>query len=710
MKLMKPLTRLLAGCATALVLAQVMPMSAAAAAVAQPDLIGTLTANPAIVQPGAASAWSVVVTNAGNADAGPFQVVFPGSDLIWSGTAFTGTGTGWSCGSVAVGSRSPSTSLLCRGVGLAAGASTTVTIPITASQFAGPHSITGFIDSGLTVAESDETNNSLAGSYTVPVNGPFDFVPNHIAISDFNLVLPSEQVTFRTEVVNNGLYRGFTNQTITDTLPVGFTFVSYNAFLTQWDPFFGPPAGPVVCTPAGDPATGVVVTCTGMPNSSYAFTGGGLVDIVAQAPAATGLVDYIATDSVVVDVNNANIESNETNNTASATVHVTNMLPDLAVQMSTENPVTASGVINHTITITNTGTGVAPIARLQFSSLAGTWIGGGNATVTCGTLFTTRSSVVRGCNTSNLAPGASVTFPLQLQASGIASTTTTSGNVFVFGSRDVPPGADNFASTTATVAVGGSIDLSVTATATPATSAPGQPVVLNVNVQNNGTGLAAATTAQTTLPTGFAFTSGSTTAGACTAVAQVVSCPLAATSPGATQPYTVNTKASSVAGSFSATTVLDPANVVVESNETNNTVATAVAVSASFADLTTSVSGPATTPMNGKPTFAVTVSNIGNVAADPATVTIGETGFARLDSIVAPAGWTCTPLKNRTTGYSITCAAGPLAASGVATIQVTTAGALLRGVTTVTATADPLNTVQELSKTNNTSSTSITVI
>ena len=447
-----------------------------------------------------------------------------------------------------------------------------------------------------------------------------------------------------------------------------------------------------------------------MPNSSYAFTGGGLLDIVAQAPAATGLVDYLASDSVVVDVGNANIESNETNNTGSATVHVTNKLPDLAVQMSTANPVTASGVINHTITMTNTGTGVAPIARLQFSSLAGTWIGGGNAGVTCGVLFHTRSSNVYGCNTTDLAPGASVTFPLQLQASGIAGTTTTSGNVFVFGSRDVPPNADNFASTTATVAVGGSVDLSVSATASPATSAPGQPAVLSVNIRNNGTGLAAATMAETTLPAGFAFMSGSTTAGPCTAAAQVVSCPLAATSPGTIQPYTINTTASTVAGSFSATTVVDPANVVVESDETNNTVATAVAVSASFADLTTSVSGPATASLNGKPTFAVTMSNTGNVAADPVTVTIVETGFARLDSIVSPAGWTCTPLKNRITGYSITCAAGPLAASGVATIQVTTAGALLRGVTNVTATADPLNTVQELSEINNTSSTSITIV
>ena len=700
---MKSLNRVLAGCVAILAFAHIAPASAAAGGVGQPDLVGSVTASPAIVQPGAVSVWSVVVTNAGTSDAGAFEVSFP----AYSGVG--ATGIGWSCFSFAQ-TRSTAARTSCKSAGLAVGTSATITIPITASGTAGTYSLTGAVDFANTVAESDETNNSIVGTFVVPVNGPFDFVPNHTVSTPANLVLPSEQVTFTTDVVNNGLYRGFTTQTITDTLPVGFTFVSFNSFLTAWDPVFGPPPGPVVCTATGAPATGVVVTCTGVPNSSPSITGGGLVSIVARTPAAAGLVDFMASDLVVVDSNNANIESNESNNTASATVHVTNKLPDMAVQMSTENPVTAGGVINHTITMTNTGTGVAPTAQVRFSSLAGTWIGGGNAAVTCGTLFTTRSGATRGCTTTDLAAGASVTFPLQLQASGVAGTTTTSGNVYVLNSREVPPGADNVASTSATIALGGSVDLSVSATARPATVAPGQPVVLTMNVRNDGIGMTVATTAQTTLPPGYAFISGSTTAGTCSAVAQLVSCPLAAIGPGTSQSYSINITASPVVGSGLATTVIDPANVVVETNEANNTVDTSIGVSTSFADLTTGISGPSSVALNGKPVFAVTVSNIGSVAADVATVTIAESGFDRIDSIVAPASWTCTTTRIKNAGNSVTCTGGPLAPGGVATIQIVPSGAYLRGVTTVDATADPSNTVQELSETNNTRSTSITVI
>jgi uncharacterized repeat protein (TIGR01451 family) len=699
----RPVNRLLVGCAAALAFAQMTPASAAGGGAAQPDLVGAITANPAIVQPGATSEWSIVVTNTGSAAAGAFELTIP----AYGGRG--ATGTGWSCFSFAQ-TRGSAARTVCSSTGLAAGASATVTVPVVASGTAGTYVLTAALDSKNSVTESDETNNNASGFFFVPVNGPFDFVPNHNVITPANLVLPTEQVTFNTDIVNNGLYRGFTTQTITDTLPVGFTYVSYSSFLTAWDPVFGPPPGPVICTPTGDPAIGVVVTCTGVPNSTAAITGGGIVSIVAQAPAAVGLVDYVVSDTVVVDTNNANIESNETNNTSSASVHVTNKLPDLALKMSTNNPVTAGGVINHTITMTNNGTGIAPSAQVRFTTLAGGWIGGGSAAVTCGTLFTTRSGATRGCTAVNLAPGASVTFPLQLQASGVAGTTTSSGNVYVVASREVPPGPDNFATTTATVAVGGAVDLSVVVAASPVASAIGQPVSLNVSVRNSGIGMAPATSVQMMLPTGFVFASGSTDVGSCAAAAQVVTCPIGAIGPGQTSSLAINTSASTVGGTFTFATVIDPANVVVESDETNNAASTSIIVSSNFGDLTSSVSGPTSVALNGKPVFAVAVSNVGNLVVDAPTATIVEAGFDRIDSIVAPVGWTCTTTRMKNSGNSVTCTGGPLAAGGVATISLTGAGAYVRGVTVVSATADPANVVQELSEANNASSFAVNVI
>lgn len=435
-----------------------------------------------------------------------------------------------------------------------------------------------------------------------------------------------------------------------------------------------------------------------------------MVSIVAQAPSAIDAVDYLASDTVVVDANNTNIESNETNNTASATVHVTNQLPDMALLMSTENPVTAGGVINHTITMTNTGTGVAPLAQMRFTSLAGTWIGGGNSSVTCGTLFTTRSGATRGCTVPNLAARASVTFPVQLQASGIAGTTTTAGNVYVVSSREVPPGPDNFASTTATISVGGAVDLSVTTAASPVSVAVGQPLSLSVNVRNSGIGLAAPTTVATTLPTGFTFLSGTTVTGSCSAALQEVTCPIDATRPGATQSYLINGVATTAVGTYTVNTVVDPGNVVVETDETNNIASTPIDVSTAYADLTTAVSGPTSVALNGKPVFSVTVNNIGNVAVDVPTVTIAEGGFDRIDSIATPAGWTCITTRIKNVGNSVSCVGGPLSSGGTASIQITGAGAYTRGASTVSANADQANTVQELSETNNTSTFTINVI
>jgi uncharacterized repeat protein (TIGR01451 family) len=699
----KRIQRIVLGCLAAFALSQFSPASAAGGSNPQPDLIGSITATPAIVQPGATSQWSVAVTNTGDLAAGAFEVLIPGYGGVGA------TGTGWSCFSFAQ-SRSRPARTACQSAGLAAGESATITIPVIASGSAGTYSLTATVDSTTSVAESNETNNAAAGSYVVPVNGPFDFVANHTVLTPANLVLPSETVTFNTEVVNNGLYRGFTTQRITDTLPIGFSFVSFSAFVTPWDPTLGTPVETVSCSPTGVPETGVVVTCTGVPNSSYATTGGGIVSIVAQAPAAIDLVDYTVSDSVVVDSNSAFIESNETNNTAASAVHVTNKLPDLALQLSTQNPVTAGGIITHSVTISNNGTGVAPTAQMRFTSLAGTWIGGGDAAVTCGTLFTTRSGATRGCTTSDLAAGASVTFPVQLQASGVAGTTTTSGNAYVVGSREVPVGPDNFASTTATVAVGGAVDLSVTASATPATAAVGQPFSLTLAVRNSGIGAASATMVQTTLPVGFVFASGSTIAGSCAAAVQVITCPIATTGPGTSQVYAIELVAPKAAGTFAAVSVVDPDNLAAETDETNNKVSTQIVVSNAFADLIASVSGPTTTPVNGKPVFSVSVSNVGSVAVAAPTVTVSESGFDRIDSIVAPAGWLCSTTRIKNAGNILSCVGGPLAAGSTATISVTTAGAYVRGATAMTANADPANAVQELAETNNASSFTITVI
>ena len=666
----------------------------------QPDLTVTVTADPAVAVAGALVTWIVNVTNAGGAAAGPFDVSLPIGAI--------GSGAGWTCFSVGA-SRSGPGRAGCHTHGLAAGVSAPISIATTAPGSAGTVSLTATVDSGNAVAESNETNNVATGSYSVPVNGPYDFFATHSAFG-LSPVLPTETVSYTTSVGNQGIFQGFTTVTITDALPVGFSFVSWTASTTLVSPaglFTSASPGTVNCTPAGDPSTGVVVTCTGVPNSSGASTQSGQVTIVAQPAATTSPVDYTATDTVTVDSDNAFAESNETNNTASAPVRVSNMLPDLAVAIATEtDPVAPGGVITQNVTISNAGLGLAPAAVATFGPFAGTFIGGGGNSATCGVLFTTRSGPAYGCTVTNLAAGASISFPIQMTASGLVGTTTTAVRVATSGAREIPAGPDNFAQASVSVSVPGPVDLTTTVT-TGALVAIGQPVPVTVNIANSGIGLAGATTVELTLPTGFTFAPAVNDP--CSASGSIVSCAVAPMAPLRGRSFLVNMLASPTAGTFAITTVVDPANAVPESNETNNTGTTPVTVSGAFADLTTSVTGPATATLNSKPNYTITVTNSGNATADAITLTISAPGFARVDSIGAPTGWTCAQGRVRGSSGPVSCTGGTLTVGAKATIQVTPSGAIARGATQITANADPVNAIQELSETNNTSSFTTTI-
>ncbi len=685
--------RLLASLAT-MVLVGTVSGSPATAAVALPDLVVSVAASPTNVQPGATFQWALTVTNSGAGDAGTFDVTLPG--------AAAATGSGWTCVQT-FGGRGRAAQSYCRIAGLVAGASSTITLPAVAQSTAGSYPFSATVDALNIVGESNEANNVGNGAVVVVANAPYDFVVTD-AVSAQIPNLPTEPVTYTSSVANIGPYPGLTTVTLTNKLPIGFSFVSWTGSV------FGPTGvtpGSIVCTPSGDPSTGVIVTCTDVPNSSGPLAPTAQVSIVALPPAATGSVDYVATNIVTVDPNNAFAESNEANNTATVGVRISNMLPDLALSMST-NPTTVDpgGIINHSITITNNGTGVAPSAVLRFSQYAGAWIGGGNSSVVCGVLFTTRSGATRGCTAQSIAPGASVTFPFQLLASGIVGTTTTSGTVTA-NVREIGSLADNSASTTASVAAAGYVDLAISATTNP-TVAPGQPTFIAINVANNGIGVAAPTTVDTQLPPGFVFDAASSSAG-CSAVSQLVSCPLGTTDPGRSQSLVIGATTSLVVGSFTASAVIDPQGVVAETNETNNTVAAAITVSSAFADFTTSITGPTTVASNGKPTFAITVANIGNVSAD-GQISIRETGFDRIDNVVAPAGWTCAVSKVKNAGNFVNCVGPAFGAGSSAVIQVTAAGSYAKGATAVTATVDPGNGVPELSETNNNASFTTTIV
>ena len=668
-----------------------------------PDLSATITANPAVVVPGGSVQWTINVTNGGTAAAGGFDVTFPG------GSAGIYTGTGWTCTWTGA-SKTSAAKAVCHIGSLAAGATSTLTTTRTAPFSAGPNTITGTVDSGLAVTESNETNNVAVGSFVVSINGQYDFVATHTS-SALSPSLPTEPITYTTNVVNVGPYQGFTTVTLTDQLPIGFSFQSWSATVTSWDPAIGvvfTSPGSVSCTPSGTPVTGVLVTCTGVPNSIPMSTQTAVVRIVALPAAADGLVDYTATDVVTVDSDNAFAEVDETNNTQSLTARITNMLPDLTLTVA---PVPATvdpgAIIDYEYTISNVGTAIAPDATMSFNRLAGAWVSGGANGEICSSVLL-KGVVHAGCGGATLAPGESVTFPVQLKASGLVGTYSTIAVANVGGARSVPAGADNIAEATTSVIENGPVDLSATVF-TPGLTAVDQPTSLTITVPNTGIGTSAATTIEATLPVGFTFDPASDF-GLCTLIGQVVSCPLSAAPPGRSQVVTMNVVTPHPPGDYIVGIVVDPAGLVAESNETNNTAAAAITSSAAFADLVATIAGPATAPINGKVIDTVTVTNSGASLAAAPSLLVYAPAFARVDSFVAPAGWTCVVGKIKTGGNSIMCTGGPLANGASVDVQLTFAGAYNRGVATISTTVDYMGTLQELSELNNIMSFTTTIV
>jgi CARDB/Domain of unknown function DUF11 len=554
--------------------------SASAAGKALPDLVVTIAANPSVVQPGAPVDWVVTARNIGTADA-TTPVTVDVNYYFAQGKA--GSGTGWACSAVPA-SRTPFDK--CTLPSLAAGASTTFTIANVATGYAGTNSLTAAIDQGLTIAESDETNNASTGSYVVPVNAPSDLVPVVTASYPATVpLLPTEEVTYNIQAKSISTYFGPVSMSITDTLPAGFTFVRYASVLADGSPG-------ATCTDAAG-----VVTCTGATNGDGNFIGTTYIMITARPPAATGLVDYTAINTVTVDSANTIAETDETNNALTTSVPVSNTLPDLQVQMSTEpGPITAGAVITHLVTLTNVGPAAAPVATVDFPhSNPINWISGGGPGVTCVSNVGLGLKTPAHCTTSGLAPGASVTFAVKIQAPTVAGTTNSVA----------------FAST-------GSIP----------TIAPTR----ELNYANNAA-----------------------------LVADVVAVGSVPVPPVPTIPPV-----------------------------------------STFADFTTTVTGPATAALNAKPTYTVSVANVGTAAAGPTVFTVFLRGYDRIDSLVAPAGYTCVVRKDHPAGRYVDCTGSGLASGASATLKVTGAGVYSAGTWEVTATADSFANVQELSETNNT--------
>jgi uncharacterized repeat protein (TIGR01451 family) len=209
-------------------------------------------------------------------------------------------------------------------------------------------------------------------------------------------------------------------------------------------------------------------------------------------------------------------------------------------------------------------------------------------------------------------------------------------------------------------------DLIVTKSASPGTAVAGDLLTYTLTVSNQGAANSVATTLSDQIPVGTTFSSGSA---ACGLAVNVFTCNVLPLGPGAFQTFTLVVTVTATSGGIVNIAVVDPLNAVVESNETNNSVALTVAV------VTPTASTPSLTPTRTPTaTSPSTVTNTPTITATPLVGGRGFTLFAARAMSWSPGNQEVADVIARwgpNSGFTFLPIAGPLPGSASSFTDVT---------------------------------------
>ncbi|MCC6317221.1 MAG: hypothetical protein IT361_05960 [Gemmatimonadaceae bacterium] len=474
----------------------------------------------------------------------------------------------------------------------------------------GSHTTVLEVDHANAIVESNETNNTATQSFTVSPAQFMDLVPGTVTVSP-TTPTTSQVVTVSASVRNVG--------------NTGATNVGWRVLVD----------GQVA-------ANGVI--------PSLAAAASALVNATA-GPFGAG--QHIAV--LEVDPANTVAESNEDNNTATATFTVIAPVIDLvagAVTVSPPNP-TTSQVVTLSATVSNAGNTVALSVGWRFlvdgqvvgSGSIPSLAGSGNAPVS----VTTPNPLSAGSHTAVLAVDHANAIS---ESNETNNSTTQSFTVSPVPFVDLVPGA---------------------VTVSPTNPTPTQVVTLSAVVRNVGTA-GATNVGWRVLIDGQVAGSGI----------------LPNLGAAASAPVSVTTAAPLPVGQHTAVLEVDPANTITESNEKNNTATQSFTVSPTptidlvAAAVTVTPPNPTTSQVV---TLSALVSNAGNTAA-------------------SNVGW-----RFLVDGQPVGSGSIPgLAATGNVSVSVTTPNPLAAGSHTAVLEVDSAHTILESNENNNIASLTFTVL
>lgn len=600
------------------------------------DIRVTKSAEPSTVTAGTNVTFTIVVTNDGPSDADAVSLVDP----LRTGLSLVSVDppNGWQC--------TTTNPVQCSVGTLAAGAS--ATIRVTALLNAGVpdgSSLDNDATGSTSTPESSTTNNTGTATITAHAEADLSLTKSHPA----GVVDAGTSVTFTLGVHNDGPSDAARDVVVTDTLPVGMTFVSSG--------------GAWACTAETPGDDGQVVTCTLNEGSLAAKTSAPALTITAQVDAAIApeqLQGGALTNRA--SVASPTIDPDPSNNHASDVVQI-DLVADLSIVKSHTDAVRIGDDLTFTLQVHNAGpsdarkvtvTDVLPEGLTYVSADGGeSW--------SCSVADQTLTCELDGLLDPSVdAPAIHLTVKVGANAYPEVSNTAKVDSA----TTDENP--DNNTSTD-TVLVPPQVDLSVTKTHAPEPAQVGGQATYTITVANAGPTIdPGPVTVTDVLPLGLTFASGAGDGWTCSAVGQAVTCSrpegLGITSSAITLVVDLGAAAyPKVTNSVSVTSAaedLDPSN---------NTASDPMTVKPLFA---LSIEKRLTSISRQQAVWSVTVRNEGPNLAPTGSVVVTDTlpSVLSFASLSAP-GWTC-----ETTSSTVTCRYdSDLGAARSATIAITTA-------------------------------------
>jgi uncharacterized repeat protein (TIGR01451 family) len=408
-------------------------------------------------------------------------------------------------------------------------------------------------------------------------------------------------------------------------------------------------------------------------------------------------------------------EANLLNDTSTDVANVVSSA-DMAVTLAASpNPVASGSNITYTVVATDNGPSAADNATMVVSAPTNTTFV--SLTTPAGWSCQVPNVGSAGnvvCTDVNLAGLSSSSFTLVVKVNtGVANGTTISNTAVVSSSVIDPIIANNSATVVTSVGATAQGQMTVTNTASPNPVAAGGNITYTQTVTNTGSGTANNPSMTETTPANTTFQSISAPPGTSCITPPVggtgtITCTAASAPAGSSGTVTLVLNVN--AGTANGTSISDTVTATSTNQAFGPSSATATVVvgSATQADVSLSTVGAPNPLLAGNSiTYTQTITNNGAAAATGVSFTEATPTNTTFESVLAPAGWSCTTPAVGGTG-TINCTdSANLAAGTSANIVVVVNVPPATAAGLITATSSVAATTSDPNLTNNTTTTQV---